>query len=176
VTGRGRGEQVLRNGQITLVDAKDLVPGDIVEIAVGDKVPADVRLLEMQSTALKVEQAALTGEAASVNKNALYVSESQDEVLVQKENTMFAATDVVYGKCKGVVVKTGSDTEIGKIAKALTETEDQDSPLKEKVAACPHTPPPRLPRFSCLAGLAIVGPAYVTTSREATRDAARCCA
>lgn len=138
--GRGYGEQVRRNGQLQLVDAKDLVPGDIVEIAVGDKVPADVRLLEMQSTALKVEQAALTGEAASVNKNALYVSESQDEVLVQKENIMFAATDVVYGKCKGVVVKTGSDTEIGKIAKALTETEDQDSPLKEKVA-CATLPP-----------------------------------
>ena len=133
MTGRWRAGQVLRNGQIQLVDAKDLVPGDVVEIAVGDKVPADVRLLEMQSTALKVEQAALTGEAASVNKNALYVSASEDEVLVQKENMMFAATDVVYGKCKGIVVKTGSQTEIGKIAKALTETS-------------PNSPPPRPPR------------------------------
>ena len=126
---------MLRNGQMQLLDARELVPGDVVEIAVGDKVPADVRVVEMQSTALKVEQAALTGEAASVNKNAQFVSETLDEVLVLKENMMFAATDVVYGKCKGVVVKTGSDTEIGKIAKALTETEDQDSPLKEKVVA-----------------------------------------
>ena len=125
--------KVLRSGQIQLVNARDLVPGDIVEIAVGDKVPADVRLLEVQSTALKVEQAALTGEAASVNKNALFVSENKDEVLAQKENIMFAATDVVYGKCKGIVVKTGSATEIGKIAKALTETDDQDSPLKQKL-------------------------------------------
>jgi len=125
--------KVLRNGQLSLVDAKELVPGDVVEIAVGDKVPADVRLVEMQSTALKVEQAALTGEAASVNKNVTYVSDSPDQVLSQKENIMFAATDVVYGKCKGIVVKTGSATEIGKIAKALTETEDQDSPLKEKL-------------------------------------------
>jgi len=125
--------KVLRSGQIQLVNARDLVPGDIVEIAVGDKVPADVRLLEVQSTALKVEQAALTGEAASVNKNALFMSENKDEVLAQKENIMFAATDVVYGKCKGIVVKTGSATEIGKIAKALTETDDQDSPLKQKL-------------------------------------------
>jgi magnesium-transporting ATPase (P-type) len=96
-------------------------------------VPADVRLIQVQSTALKVEQAALTGEAASVNKNVAYVSQSSDEVLVQKENMMFAATDVVYGKCQGVVVRTGKATEIGKIAQALTETEDQDSPLKEKL-------------------------------------------
>ena len=125
--------KVLRNGHMQLVEAKELVPGDIVEIAVGDKVPADIRIIEVQSTALKVEQAALTGEAASVNKNAAYVSKSVDEVLVLKENIMFAATDLVYGKCKGVVVKTGSATEIGKIAQALTETEDQDSPLKEKL-------------------------------------------
>ena len=125
--------KVLRNGQMILIDAKELVPGDIVEIAVGDKVPADVRVIEMQSTALKVEQAALTGEAQAVNKNPAFVCESGDDVLSQKENIMFAATDVVYGKCKGVVIKTGAASEIGKIAKALTETEDQDSPLKEKL-------------------------------------------
>jgi len=125
--------KVLREGKTRIIDAAELVPGDVVEVAVGDKVPADMRVVEMQSTALKVEQAALTGEAASVNKNPSFLSPAIDDELAQKENIMFAATDLVYGKCQGVVIKTGSQTEIGKIAQALTETEDQESPLKEKL-------------------------------------------
>mmetsp|Transcript_53444 Transcript_53444/g.126423 ORF Transcript_53444/g.126423 Transcript_53444/m.126423 type:complete len:1133 (+) Transcript_53444:67-3465(+) len=124
--------KVLRDQRMKLINAKELVPGDIVEVAVGDKIPADVRVVELQSTTLKAEQAALTGEAASVNKGADYIGVADDE-LASKENIMFSATDLVYGKARGVVIKTGSDTEIGKIAQALTETEDQESPLKEKL-------------------------------------------
>eukprot|EP00286_Rhodomonas_abbreviata_P025566 CAMPEP_0181303462 /NCGR_PEP_ID=MMETSP1101-20121128/8572_1 /TAXON_ID=46948 /ORGANISM="Rhodomonas abbreviata, Strain Caron Lab Isolate" /LENGTH=1146 /DNA_ID=CAMNT_0023409039 /DNA_START=38 /DNA_END=3478 /DNA_ORIENTATION=- len=125
--------KVVREQRVKLINAKELVPGDIVEVAVGDKIPADIRVVELQSTTLKAEQAALTGEAASVNKAADYVSPSVDDELATKENMMFSATDLVYGKARGVVVKTGKDTEIGKIAQALTEVEDQESPLKEKL-------------------------------------------
>jgi len=125
--------KVLRDGKVTEINSAELVPSDIVQINVGDKVPADIRLLSMQSTVLKVEQAALTGESASVNKNPGHLSEVNAE-LQAKEAIMFSGTDLVYGKCTGVVVKTGSNTEIGKIAKELTGKDDEgQSPLKEKL-------------------------------------------
>jgi Ca2+ transporting ATPase len=125
--------KVLRDGKVTEVNSSELVPSDIVEIHVGDKVPADIRLISMQSTVLKVEQAALTGESASVNKNPSSLCSEKAE-LQKKESIMFSGTDLVYGKCTGVVIKTGSNTEIGKIAKELVNKDDeQASPLKEKL-------------------------------------------
>ena len=127
--------KVRRDGKVTEVNASELVPSDIVEINVGDKVPADIRLISMQSTVLKVEQAALTGESASVNKNPDHLAGPNSE-LQEKDCIMFSGTDLVYGKCTGVVIKTGARTEIGKIAKELANKEDeQQSPLKEKLDA-----------------------------------------
>jgi len=125
--------KVLRQGKMSTIFASDLVPGDVVEVNVGDKVPADMRVCEMFSTALKIEQAALTGESASVNKNPDVLVDDEDCELQQKVNILFSGTDVVYGKCRGVIVKTGLKTEIGKIAKSLTEAEDATSPLKQKL-------------------------------------------
>ena len=125
--------KVLRDGKVSEMNASELVPSDIVHINVGDKVPADIRLISMQSTVLKVEQAALTGESASVNKNPNHLC-GVDAELQAKDSIMFSGTDLVYGKCTGVVVKTGSNTEIGKIAKELTgKGEEAASPLKEKL-------------------------------------------
>eukprot|EP00285_Hemiselmis_virescens_P009676 CAMPEP_0173388770 /NCGR_PEP_ID=MMETSP1356-20130122/11001_1 /TAXON_ID=77927 ORGANISM="Hemiselmis virescens, Strain PCC157" /NCGR_SAMPLE_ID=MMETSP1356 /ASSEMBLY_ACC=CAM_ASM_000847 /LENGTH=1162 /DNA_ID=CAMNT_0014345759 /DNA_START=234 /DNA_END=3719 /DNA_ORIENTATION=- len=127
--------KVLRGGVVSIVEAKELVPGDIVEVSVGDKVPADLRVIDMFSTTLSAEQAALTGEAAGVPKAVNWVSDQADADISAKENCLFSGTDLVYGKCHGVVIKSGSKTEIGKIAKALTETEDTSSPLQEKLDA-----------------------------------------
>lgn len=124
---------VIRDGERSVVLASELVPSDIVEVAVGDKVPADLRVVKMMSTAIKVEQAALTGESASVNKNPDITVDEEDCELQQKTNCLFSGTDLVYGKCVGMVIKTGSKTEIGKIAKSLQETEDSASPLKQKL-------------------------------------------
>ncbi|EKX34453.1 hypothetical protein GUITHDRAFT_158817 [Guillardia theta CCMP2712] len=127
--------KVLRNGKLSEILSADIVPMDVVEVAVGDKVPADMRVIAMHSTTLKVEQAALTGESASVNKNPNSVSSKKDCELQAKDNILFSGTDVVYGKCRGVVILTGEKTEIGKIAKSLSETEEHSSPLKEKLDA-----------------------------------------
>ena len=125
--------KVRSDGRVTEINSSELVPSDIVEINVGDKVPADIRLLTMNSTVLKVEQAALTGESASVNKNPDHLCKVKDE-LHKKDSILFSGTDLVYGKCTGVVIKTGSKTEIGKIAKELANKEDDNqSPLKEKL-------------------------------------------
>jgi Ca2+ transporting ATPase len=125
--------KVCRDGKVYEINSSELVPSDIVEIHVGDQVPADIRLISMQSTVLKVEQAALTGESASVNKNPNQLCAENSE-LQNKDSIMFSGTDLVYGKCTGVVIKTGSRTEIGKIAKQLTSSDDEDkSPLKEKL-------------------------------------------
>jgi Ca2+ transporting ATPase len=125
--------KVLRGGRLQIIEAKELVPGDIVEVSVGDKVPADLRVIEMHSTTLSAEQAALTGEAAGVAKCPNSIVEQLDAELSTKDNCLFSGTDLVYGKCRGTVIKTGSDTEIGKIAKALSETVDTSSPLREKL-------------------------------------------
>jgi len=125
--------KVRRDGKLTEINSSQLVPSDIVEINVGDKVPADIRLISMQSTVLKVEQAALTGESASVNKNPNSLCGEKAE-LQKKDSIMFSGTDLVYGKCTGVVIKTGSKTEIGKIAKELANKDDEQvSPLKQKL-------------------------------------------
>ena len=125
--------KVRRDGKVTEINSSELVPSDIVEINVGDKVPADIRLISMQSTVLKVEQAALTGESSSVNKNPNSLCAEKSE-LQKKDSIMFSGTDLVYGKCTGVVIKTGSKTEIGKIAKELANNDDElVSPLKQKL-------------------------------------------
>jgi len=126
--------KVLRQGkgdEFVTVLARELVPGDLVEVAVGDLVPADLRLIEVKSTTLKIDQSILTGESESVVKwtdKIAKVETNQD-----KKNLLFSGTNVAAGHAIGVVVGTGSNTEIGKINKSLSEEEDRKTPLKIKI-------------------------------------------
>ncbi|URE44855.1 Cation transporting ATPase, C-terminus [Musa troglodytarum] len=126
---------VRRNGElIPNLPAKELVPGDIVELKVGDKVPADMRILHLVSSTVRVEQASLTGENAAVNKtNHPVVSEDID--IQGKECMVFAGTTVVNGSCICLVIQTGMNTEIGKIHSQIHEASqsEDDTPLKKKL-------------------------------------------
>jgi P-type Ca2+ transporter type 2C len=114
--------------------ARDLVPGDIVELRVGDKVPADMRVLQLISSTLRVEQGSLTGETASVNKTSHKI-ELEDTDIQGKECMVFAGTTVVNGSAVCVVTGTGMATEIGKIHAQIQEAsqEEDDTPLKKKL-------------------------------------------
>nr|XP_055023647.1 sarcoplasmic/endoplasmic reticulum calcium ATPase 2 isoform X2 [Misgurnus anguillicaudatus] len=114
------------------VKAKDIVPGDIVEIAVGDKVPADIRLSAIKSTTLRVDQSILTGESVSVIKHTDPVPDPR-AVNQDKKNMLFSGTNIAAGKAVGVVVATGVHTEIGKIRDEMASTEQERTPLQQKL-------------------------------------------
>ncbi|GLT56097.1 hypothetical protein SLA2020_291690 [Shorea laevis] len=127
--------KVLRDGYpVPDLPARELVPGDIVELQVGDKVPADMRIATLKTSALRVEQSSLTGEAMPVLKgtNPVFMDDCE---LQAKENMVFAGTTVVNGSCVCVVVNTGMNTEIGKIQRQIHEAslEEDDTPLKKKL-------------------------------------------
>ena len=133
---------VRRGGRRTLVDAREIVPGDIVELESGALVPADVRLVSAQE--LSIDESLLTGESVSVAKEAGVILDAST-ILAERRNLMFAGTTVLSGRALGVVAQTGVTTEIGRIAAAL--------------AAGEVSPPPlllRLRRFSRVLGAAIV--------------------
>ncbi|KAJ6691695.1 CALCIUM-TRANSPORTING ATPASE [Salix purpurea] len=113
--------------------AKELVPGDIVELRVGDKVPADMRVLNLISSTLRVEQGSLTGESEAVSKTAKPVAESTD--IQGKKCMVFAGTTVVNGNCICLVTETGMNTEIGKVHSQIHEAaqNEEDTPLKKKL-------------------------------------------
>ncbi|KAJ6805916.1 calcium-transporting ATPase 1, endoplasmic reticulum-type-like [Iris pallida] len=119
---------------IPSLPAKELVPGDIVELRVGDKVPADMRVLYLVSSTLRVEQGSLTGESAAVNKSNKTVN-LDDTDIQGKECMVFAGTTVVNGSCVCLVTQTGMNTEIGKIHSQIHEAsqEEEDTPLKKKL-------------------------------------------
>ena len=123
---------VRRNGKIVEIKAEELVPGDIVILEEGNTVPADIRLTETYN--FKSDESSLTGESLPVNKDASVVF--SDEIpLGDKINMAFMSTPVTYGRGEGVVVGTGMNTETGKIAKMLTEgDEDNMTPLQKKLA------------------------------------------
>ncbi|THU58859.1 hypothetical protein C4D60_Mb03t18910 [Musa balbisiana] len=126
---------VRRDGNlIPNLPAKDLLPGDIVELKVGDKVPADMRILYLISSTVRVEQASLTGENAAVNKTNHHV-EHEDIDIQGKECMVFAGTTVVNGSCVCLVTQTGMNTEIGKIHLQIHEASqsEDDTPLKKKL-------------------------------------------
>ncbi|VAH01107.1 unnamed protein product [Triticum turgidum subsp. durum] len=126
---------VLRDGEwAPALPARDLVPGDVVMLRVGDKVPADMRVLRLVSSTLRVEQGSLTGETNSVNKTAHAVP-AEDADIQAKECMVFAGTTVVNGSAVCLVVHTGMATEIGKIHSQIHEAsqEDDDTPLKKKL-------------------------------------------
>merc|ERR1719394_570626 len=118
--------KVLRSDrkQVQRVLAREIVPGDIVEVAVGDQVPADIRLLEIKSTTLRVDQALLTGESVSVQKTTDAIDDTR-AVNQDKTNMLFSGTNVASGRCVGIVVGTGQNTEMGKIRDAMASTETE---------------------------------------------------
>ncbi|XP_073219423.1 calcium-transporting ATPase, endoplasmic reticulum-type isoform X1 [Cicer arietinum] len=127
--------KVLRDGYfVPDLPARELVPGDIVELRVGDKVPADMRVAVLKTSTLRVEQSSLTGEAMPVLKgtNPIFLDDCE---LQAKENMVFAGTTVVNGSCICIVITTAMNTEIGKIQKQIHEAsfEDTDTPLKKKL-------------------------------------------
>ena len=124
--------KVLRNGMISEVKADELVPGDVVHVAVGDRIPADCRLLSIQSNSFRVDQSILTGESESVGKETGAIKDEQ-AVKQDQVNMLFSGTTVVTGLAHAVVVLTGPNTAIGDIHESITAQISQPTPLKEKL-------------------------------------------
>ena len=126
--------KVLRDGKVQIIHSEDLVVGDIILLEAGDAVPADARILENAS--LKVEEAALTGESVPVTKfiDIINLKEGEKDVpLGDRKNMLYMGSTVVYGRGTAVVTATGMDTEMGKIAGALQQAEDGETPLQRKL-------------------------------------------
>jgi Ca2+-transporting ATPase len=122
---------VLRDGREVKVDATEIVPGDIVLLYTGDKIPADARLIEAIN--LKTDEAPLTGESTPVNKDVAPLAENTG--LNDRRNSVFTGTVVVYGRGKSVVTSTGMNTEFGKIAKMVQTTVEEETPLEKRMAS-----------------------------------------
>ncbi len=122
--------KVLRGGHQIVVESSQLVPGDVVVLEAGDAIPADGRLLECAS--LKIEEAALTGESVPVTK-AVELLTGSDVPLGDRKNMCYMGSTVVYGRGKAVITATGMDTEMGKIAHVLAQTEQEQTPLQRKL-------------------------------------------
>ena len=126
--------KVIRDGKVEVVKSEDLVVGDVILLDAGDAIPADCRIFECAS--MKIEEAALTGESVPVTKlvNALMGKNDSDEVaLGDRKNMAYMGSTLVYGRGKAVVVATGMDTEMGKIANAITLAEEGKTPLEIKL-------------------------------------------
>jgi magnesium-transporting ATPase (P-type) len=122
---------VLRDGQRIAIPADEIVPGDVVLLQSGDKVPADLRLIEVKS--LQVQEAALTGESVPVEKRVAPVD--PDAALGDRGSMAFSGTLVTYGQARGVTVATGGDTELGRISAMIGEVETMTTPLLRQIAA-----------------------------------------
>ena len=124
---------VIRNGKTETIHSEDLVTGDIIVLEAGDSVPADCRIIE--SASMKIEEAALTGESVPVNKivDAIDPEGSDDVPLGDRKNMCYMGSNVVYGRGRAVVTATGMDTEMGKIADALNDSKEGDTPLQIKL-------------------------------------------
>ena len=126
--------KVIRDGKLVSVHSEDLVVGDIIVLEAGDAVPADARIIECAS--MKIEEAALTGESVPVTKQegVMSANANGDVALGDRKNMVFMGSTVVYGRGKAVVVATGMDTEMGKIADALASAQEGKTPLQIKLA------------------------------------------
>lgn len=122
---------VRRNGEIKEINSENLVPGDIIIIDAGRFIPADIRLIE--SVNLQIEESALTGESVPSQKDANVVLTDDKTPIGDKSNMLFMSTLATYGRGEGIVVYTGMETEMGKIAKILDEDTDTTTPLQKKL-------------------------------------------
>ena len=126
--------KVLRDGKVQIIHSEDIVPGDVIILEAGDAVPADARIIENAS--LKVEEAALTGESVPVTKfiDIINLKDGERDVpLGDRKNMLYMGSTVVYGRGVAVVTDTGMTTEMGKIADALTQSADGETPLQKKL-------------------------------------------
>ena len=124
--------KVIRDGVINHVKSEDIVKGDIIVLEAGDSVPADARIIECAS--MKVEEAALTGESVPVIKITDTIDSSDEVSLGDRFNMVYMGSTVVYGRAKAVVCECGMNTEMGNIASALTQAQDEATPLQRKLA------------------------------------------
>jgi len=125
--------KVIRDGHQLTIKSEELVPGDIIVLEAGDSVPADARIIE--SASMKIEEAALTGESVPVTKHAdVLEAEANGEVpLGDRKNMVYMGSTVAYGRGRAVVTGTGMETEMGKIADALTNAKEEETPLQIKL-------------------------------------------
>ena len=126
----GHEAKVIRDGNIQTIPARELVEGDIVVLDTGDYIPADLRIFEAVN--LKAQESSLTGESVPVEKQASVINE-EELPIGDRANMLFSSSLVTYGRGKGIVVETGMNTEVGKIAKMLSGTEEQETPLQKKL-------------------------------------------
>ena len=122
--------KVIRNGKMEVLPSKELVPGDIVVLDTGDYVPADLRICEGAN--LKAQESSLTGESVPVEKNIDTIEEEKIGI-GDRSNMLFSSSLITYGRGKAIVVATGMNTEVGKIAQIITNVENTDTPLQEKL-------------------------------------------
>ncbi len=142
--------RVLREGRESVIDASQLVKGDIILLEAGDFVPADARLIT--SFSLKCEESALTGESVPAEKDA-QAQVAQDAPLGDRRNMLYSGCSITYGRAKAVVTATGMDTEMGKIANLLEDSQDEQTPLQAKLAS--------LGKYLGIAALAACGVIFV---------------
>ena len=128
--------RVIRDGQVVRLDTQQLVPGDIIQLEAGDLVPADARVLECAN--LKADESAMTGESVPVDKQAL-PSLPEDTVLGDRRNMVISSTVITNGRATCVVTATGMDTEVGRIARMLTDTQTMSTPLQRRMAEISKT-------------------------------------
>jgi Ca2+-transporting ATPase len=122
--------KVIRNGKVAVIPSKELVPGDTVILDTGDYVPADLRIIE--SANLKAQEASLTGESVPVDKNTNVINDEKIG-LGDRTNMLFSSSLITYGRGRGIVVATGMNTEVGKIAGMINEVEETETPLQQKL-------------------------------------------
>ncbi|MBC3887228.1 HAD-IC family P-type ATPase [Acetobacterium paludosum] len=125
--------KVMREGEIQVVKSEDLVVGDVILLEAGDSIPGDARLLD--SASLKIQEAALTGESVPVEKviNALNLGDEKDISLGDRKNMVYMGSAVVYGRGSAAITATGMSTEMGKIADAITQAKENQTPLQIKL-------------------------------------------
>lgn len=122
--------KVIRNGNLVVLPAKELVPGDVVLLETGDYVAADMRLIEAAN--LKAQESSLTGESVPVEKNIITIDDEKVGI-GDRTNMLFSSSLITYGRGKGIVVETGMQTEVGKIAEIINDTLDTATPLQVKL-------------------------------------------
>ena len=123
--------KVLRDGDLNVIESREIVVGDVVALEAGDSVPADCRILE--SAALKAEESALTGESVPSDKDAAPL-DGEEVPLGDRKNMLYMGSSIAYGRATAVVVAAGMDTEMGKIAGAIANADDDETPLQKKLA------------------------------------------
>ena len=122
--------KVVRNGSVTVIPSRDLVPGDVVVLETGDFIPADLRIIEAVN--LKSQESALTGESVPVEKTIDVIADEKVGI-GDRTNMLFSSSLVTYGRGKGIVVETGMNTEVGKIADIINSSEETETPLQIKL-------------------------------------------